>query len=194
MKTKVVITSGHFNPLHSGHLALIDHCWQIAGCEFIDCKNNDTSRVCIIVNSDEQCIRKNDYSFLSEKERIQIMGHFGRGYICIDHDETVCMTLESIVRQWRLSDWCTKLGHEPDFFFAKGGDVSPENMNKKELEACQRLGVEVLYGVGSDVKSESSSAILTKYANYIRQSDQEKKLEYMKNIGILGSSGEYDGF
>ncbi|MCX8204864.1 MAG: hypothetical protein N3H31_04355, partial [Candidatus Nezhaarchaeota archaeon] len=54
---------------------------------------------------------------------------------------------------------------KPDVF-AKGGDRVPGTMPKSELELCERLGIEIVYGVGGG-KVQSSSWILEDYKNKV---------------------------
>ena len=61
-----------------------------------------------------------------------------------DKDGTVCEAIRT---------------HKPDYF-ANGGDR--ERTNTPEVELCNQLGVELLWGVGGDKKSESSSELVKK--------------------------------
>jgi hypothetical protein len=40
--------------------------------------------------------------------------------------------------------------------FAKGGDRTPTNMPQNELDICDRLGIEIVYGCGDLVNSSSN--------------------------------------
>lgn len=76
----------------------------------------------------------------------------------IDQDETVAETLRLV---------------KPDKF-AKGGDRSPDKVPipAKEVEVCNEIGCEIVYGVGEQL--ESSSELLGKYAGKIRKETIEE--------------------
>ena len=38
---------------------------------------------------------------------------------------------------------------DDEIIFAKGGDRTPENMPKNELEACTKLNIKIVYGIGN---------------------------------------------
>lgn len=65
-----------------------------------------------------------------------------------DSDGTVC---EAIRR------------HNPTYF-ANGGDRG--RTNTPEVDLCNEIGVELLWGVGGDKKTESSSDLVNKVRNY----------------------------
>ena len=65
-----------------------------------------------------------------------------------DKDGTVCKAIRT---------------HKPTYF-ANGGDR--RRGNTPEVNLCQELGVEMLWGVGGDKKSESSSDLVKKARNF----------------------------
>ena len=60
-KEKVVIVSGYFDPIHVGHLEYLQMASQLG----------DT--LLVIINNDEQAILKKGESFMSEKDRMEIV-------------------------------------------------------------------------------------------------------------------------
>ena len=133
-KEIVVVTSGYFNPLHIGHL----RCMQAA-------KELGTKLI-VIVNNDEQVRVKGSASFMSEKERMEIVKALkpvDEVLLSIDKDKTVCKTLELI---------------KPDIF-AKGGDRTLGNI--PEVPVCEKLGIKMVFGVGGG-KVQSSSWLIKK--------------------------------
>ena len=86
---------------------------------------------------------------MKEKERADIVSSLkfvDDVVISIDKDKTVCKTLEFI---------------KPDIF-AKGGDSTLDNVPEKE--ACERLGIKMVLGVGGG-KIQSSSWLISKCKN-----------------------------
>lgn len=72
----------------------------------------------------------------------------------LDRDGTCANTIQY------LSDMNLK----PDIF-AKGGDRVPDNMPQNEIEVCDRLGIEIVYGCGDNLNSSSNlvQKVLNKY-------------------------------
>lgn len=134
---KIICTSGYFNPLHVGHLALFKKAKQL-GDYFV-----------VIVNSDKQVKLKGSKPFMNEKERmkmVEAVGYVDKVILSIDTDRTVQKTLEKI---------------KPDIFI-KGGDSIKKNT--PELELCNELGIKVVFGVGGN-KIQSSSWLKNNITN-----------------------------
>lgn len=125
---KLVAVSGGFDPIHVGHVRMIQASALIGD-------------VVVIVNSDEWLNRKKGYSFMPFEERAEIIESI-RGVVAVikadDEDGTVCQTLREL---------------KPDVF-ANGGDRV--NDNTPEGAVCNELGVEMMWNVGGE-KIQSSS-------------------------------------
>lgn len=137
LHVKVAVASGFFNPLHVGHLAYLQAARDLADL------------LIVIVNNDWQVTLKGSVPFLLQDDRLALV----RALRCVDHaflsidcDRTVCQTLENLARQW------------PIVAFANGGDVTEDAV--LELEVCNRLGIQVVCGVGGRHKVRSSSSLL----------------------------------
>jgi len=130
-KKKTVCVSGGFDPVHVGHLRMMQ---ESAGF----------GEVTVIVNSDEWLMRKKGYIFMPFTERCEII----RGFACVaatshvdDSDNTVCEALRRL---------------QPDYF-ANGGDRKTDNT--PEMKVCDENGIELLWGVGGG-KIQSSSTLV----------------------------------
>ena len=135
MKSKVVIASGYFNPLHKGHLEY-----------FIKAKSKG-DLLYVIVNSDHQRSLKGSKEFQKEDERLFIVQHIkevNQAFLSIDQDRTVCKTLEMLHAQFG------KIYH---LAFANGGDQN--SMSIPEASLCQTLGIELIDGLGEKIQSSS---------------------------------------
>ena len=125
----LIAVSGGFDPIHIGHIRMI----------------KDASRygdVMVIVNSDEWLMRKKGYVFMPWKERAEIMGNIKGVRIVTevdDSDGTVCQALSR---------------HKPDVF-ANGGDRKKNNT--PEMDLCEEIGIQMMWAVGGNNKSQSSS-------------------------------------
>ena len=135
VKTKAIIVSGYFNPLHKGHLELFEKA-----------KNNGDV-LWVIVNSDFQRKLKKSKPFMKEDERILIikaLKNVSYAIISIDKDKTQSETLKYLA-----------LEHSDnyDLFFANGGDQNNERI--PEFEVCKNLGIGLIDGLGDKIQSSS---------------------------------------
>tara|TARA_Y100000034_G_scaffold6970_1_gene7692 strand:+ start:837 stop:1337 length:501 start_codon:yes stop_codon:yes gene_type:complete len=137
-KRPTIMVSGGFDPVHVGHIRLI-----LEAATFGD--------VIIIANSDKWLFRKKGFVFMTFDQRKEILDAI-KGVVLVDSvddkDGTVCEAIRV---------------HKPTYF-ANGGDR--RRTNTPEVNLCQQLGVEMLWGVGGDKKSESSSDLVKKVRNF----------------------------
>jgi cytidyltransferase-like protein len=135
MKSKIVIVSGYFNPIHKGHLEY-----------FIDAKSKG-ELLFVIVNSDFQRELKGSKEFQKEDERLFIVQHIkevDQAFLSIDKDRTVCKTVEMLYSQF---------GSTYELAFANGGDQN--NNSIPEAPICRALGIELIDGLGDKIQSSS---------------------------------------
>ena len=140
-KRKIVAVSGGVDPLHVGHVRMIQ-----AAAKFGD--------VIVICNSDAWLKRKKGYSFMPFDERAEIIRAFKGVKDVIeadDDDGSVCETLKVL---------------QPDIF-ANGGDRF--NTNTPETQTCKKYDIEMLWGVGGG-KIQSSSDLVSNM-NQVRLDD-----------------------
>jgi len=126
-----ICVSGGFDPVHIGHLRMIQEAAQYG-------------EVIIIVNSDDWLMRKKGYIFMPFKERCEILRGFHgvKDTVSVeDIDNTVCEALKRL---------------KPDYF-ANGGDRKTDNT--PEMDVCEELGIEMLWNIGGG-KIQSSSALV----------------------------------
>lgn len=131
---KTVAISGGFDPIHSGHIKLINEAATYG-------------KVIVILNSDDWLMRKKGKPFMSWEERKEIVENIAMVWgieIVDDRDGTVCEALERI---------------KPDYF-ANGGDRTADNT--PELVLCEKLGIIPLFNIGGE-KTQSSSKLLNDY-------------------------------
>lgn len=136
---KIVIVSGFFNPLHGGHLDLIE-----AAAELGD-------KLIVVVNNDVQQVLKKDKIILDENNRLRLIRSLKSVddvVLSIDQDPSQIKTLETIAKQYA--------GDE--LVFANGGDRDSEKAIP-EGEVCRKYGIEMVFGVGGAEKADSSTRI-----------------------------------
>ena len=134
-KKKAVIVSGYFNPIHKGHLEL-----------FRKAKEN-ADKLWVIVNSDLQRELKGSKEFMDELERLEIVQsirYVDYALISMDKDKTQCKTLETFSEMF---------GEQYHLIFANGGDQNNDTIPEREV--CERVGIELVDGLGEKVQSSS---------------------------------------
>ena len=136
---KVVIVSGGFDPLHSGHIAYLSDAGHLG------------DKLIVALNSDAWLTRKKGRPFMSFEERACIIDRLDMvdsvwGFD--DSDGSVCKALEQAKKAYP--------SHE--IIFCNGGDRTKNNIPEMAVE-----GIEFIFGVGSENKSNSSSWILKEW-------------------------------
>ena len=136
---KIVIVSGFFNPLHGGHLDMIE-----AAAEMGD-------KLIVVVNNDTQQVIKKDKIILPEQNRARVMSalrYVDEVVIAIDEEPPVIKTLEMIARSYP----------DDNLIFANGGDRDSEKVIP-ETDVCKKHKIKMVLGVGGTEKSDSSTRI-----------------------------------
>tara|TARA_B100000575_G_scaffold283449_1_gene276311 strand:+ start:1896 stop:2330 length:435 start_codon:yes stop_codon:yes gene_type:complete len=137
----IVIVSGGFDPVHSGHVKLIEEA-------------SKHGSVIVLLNSDKWLQNKKGKSFLPFEERKTIMNAFKNVIdviVCGELDSTCIDGMKIIIKKY--SNYKIK--------FANGGDRN--NKSTPETLFCENNGIETLWGIGGENKSNSSSWILKKW-------------------------------
>lgn len=138
---KIVLVTGGFDPLHSGHISYIRSAKQLG------------DRLFVGINSDEWLARKKGQSFMPLDERRQIIGSLKDVDATVTFDDTdgsAIKLLEDIKKSYPYAK----------IIFANGGDRTKENIPEmvvKDVEFC--------FGVGGNEKLNSSSIILDHWKN-----------------------------
>jgi len=136
---KTTIVSGFFNPLHGGHLDMIEAAAAMG------------DQLIVIVNNDVQQVLKKDKIILPEENRarlIKALRHVDEVIIAVDNDPTVIKTLYAIADKYP----------DHELIFANGGDRDSEKAIP-EGEVARERNIALVFGVGGIEKADSSTRI-----------------------------------
>jgi D-beta-D-heptose 7-phosphate kinase/D-beta-D-heptose 1-phosphate adenosyltransferase len=138
---KIVLVTGGFDPLHSGHIAYFEAARQLGDMLIVG------------INTDEWLVRKKGKSFMDEYERLRIIESLKvvDKVVCYpDADNSSKNTITGVRAMY------------PDatIIFANGGDRTKENIPEMDLVDDK---LEFLFGVGGEHKANSSSWILEEW-------------------------------
>ena len=147
-KPEVYMTSGGFDPMHIGHLRCIQGTLALA--KDVDKYSlPNLPIVCILVNDDSFLVKKKGYAFMPLTERMEIIQAVAPGahiapWIQSGDDSTVIEAIRKV---------------KPTYF-TKGGDRF-DATTIPEWPICQKVGCEIITGVGGG-KIQSSSELVAK--------------------------------
>lgn len=136
---KVVIASGYFNPLHGGHLDIIEAASKMG------------DRLVVVVNNDRQQVIKKGKVILTETSRARLLRALravDEVIISIDEGPAVIKTLEFIAMQYP----------DDELVFVNGGDRRNEQ-EVPESDVAKQYNIELVFGVGGTSKVDSSTRI-----------------------------------
>ena len=139
MINRVVLVTGGFDPLHSGHIAYFKAARALG------------DMLVVGVNSDSWLERKKGRAFMSSNERIAIIQNLKMVEHCLLFADTDDSAREAI-RNVKL------LYPNSQIIFANGGDRTKDN-----IPEMTEPGVEFAFGVGGEDKLNSSSWILEEW-------------------------------
>jgi D-beta-D-heptose 7-phosphate kinase/D-beta-D-heptose 1-phosphate adenosyltransferase len=140
---KIIIVSGGFDPIHSGHIAY-----------FNDAKEYG-DKLIVALNSDEWLINKKGKFFMPFNERKAIIENFSLVDSVIDFkDDDLGSATNALLK-------VKETYPNDEIIFANGGDRNKTNIPEMSVE-----GIKFLFSVGGEDKKNSSSWILKKWQYY----------------------------
>ncbi|MDO8620429.1 MAG: adenylyltransferase/cytidyltransferase family protein [bacterium] len=147
-KQKVVAVSGGFDPIHIGHVRLINEAKKLG------------DKLVVILNNDNWLLKKKGFTFMSEADRKEILESLHgvdevilSSHVENDPDRSICRELKKIC---------------PDIF-ANGGDrtvsdaKNPTSSLNPEADLCEALGITAVFNVGKGGKIRSSSELVARF-------------------------------
>lgn len=140
---KVILVTGGFDPLHSGHVSLIKSASQFGS-------------VVVGLNSDEWLTAKKGIPFLNITERLTILNSLKDVMLCLEFDDSDGTAINALKKTMEMFP-------NSQVVFANGGDRTSKNI--PEYNFCVDNNIEMLFGVGGENKQNSSSWILSNWVN-----------------------------
>jgi len=137
----VVIITGGFDPLHSGHLSYIKAARDLGDLLIVG------------VNSDEWLVRKKGRSFMPSSERRHILASIQGVDQAVEFNDRDG-TGKAVIKWVRLTYPKAKI------IFANGGDRTADNIPEMDIKDDN---LEFVFGVGGEDKANSSSWILEEW-------------------------------
>ena len=144
---KIVLVTGGFDPLHSGHILLLKNASKLG------------TKLIVGVNSNRWLIKKKGFFLLPISERKIIIEN---------------LVMVNKVIQWNDNDGSAagaikktlnSLNKNEILVFANGGDRTEQNI--PEIQKFKNNEkVKFLFGVGGDFKKNSSSQIIKNFKNF----------------------------
>ena len=139
---KVVLVTGGFDPLHSGHISYFKEAKKLG------------DKLVVGLNSDEWLTRKKGKPFMPIKERVEIIRNLKMVDDVLTWEDNDDSASGAIFKLMATS------GYNCDIVFANGGDRTQDNIPEMKLWSDK---VEFVFGVGGSHKQNSSSWILEEY-------------------------------
>jgi len=150
MSRTIAIVSGGFDPIHPGHIMMMEECKKFSDYLIVG------------LNSDVWLTRKKGNFFMDMKHRSYVVSRLkvvDETMEFNDDDNSASDLLKKVVEKYPS----TKV------VFANGGDRSDPS-KVRELEVAEKLKIELKFGVGGSHKESSSSDLLGRWKRYILES------------------------
>ena len=156
---RIVVVSGYFNPLHTGHL------------DYLESAKKMGERLVVIVNNNFQVKLKGSVPFMEFEDRLRIV----TALRCvdsvvgsIDENPSVVQTLKKVYELYSVDYFYESMT------FANGGDRY--HSDSPEENYCKAVGIRLAFGVGGE-KTNSSSTLIRKSKLLKQPSEDKPKLK-----------------
>jgi cytidyltransferase-like protein len=136
---KIVIVTGGFDPIHSGHISYLNHAEHLG------------DMLVVGLNSDAWLTRKKGQPFMPWRERMIVLDNLHMVDRVVDFDDSDGTACDAIRR-------VKEMFPDDEIIFANGGDRTASNIPEMVFD-----DVEFVFGVGGEDKANSSSWILEEW-------------------------------
>jgi len=138
MSKNIVLVTGGFDPIHSGHIAYFKAAASLGDELYVG------------INSDEWLVRKKRKAFLTWDERAAIISELKPVTGVLSFDDSDNTAINAIIK-------ALSINLNNHVIFANGGDRGKDNIPEMAFESDR---VSFAFGIGGDDKKNSSSWIL----------------------------------
>lgn len=143
---KIIIVSGGFDPLHSGHIAYFKSAKKLG------------DKLIVALNSDEWLVNKKGKFFMPFFERKAIVENLSCVDLVIDfEDDEYGSAINALTK-------VKEMYPDDQLIFANGGDRNKENIPEMSVD-----NIQFEFSVGGDNKKNSSSWILKNWQYYYEE-------------------------
>ena len=140
---KIIIVSGGFDPIHSGHIAYFKSAKELG------------DKLIVALNSDEWLINKKGKFFMPFLERKAIVENLACVDLVVDfEDDELGSATNALIK-------VKEMYPDDQIIFANGGDRNKENIPEMSVD-----NISFQFSVGGDNKKNSSSWILKNWQYY----------------------------
>jgi D-beta-D-heptose 7-phosphate kinase/D-beta-D-heptose 1-phosphate adenosyltransferase len=136
---KIVLATGGFDPIHSGHIKFLKNAKELGDILVVG------------INSDEWLERKKEKSFMPWNERLAIINNLqmvDEVFTFMDDDDSAINFIKQIKAHYP----------KDELIFVNGGDRTADNIPEMVFD-----DVEFVFGVGGEDKRNSSSELLEEW-------------------------------
>lgn len=141
---KIVLVTGGFDPLHSGHIELFKEARKLG------------NKLVVGINSDEWLTRKKGKPFMNFEERFNVVKHLEMVDDVIEFDDSDGTARHAIYKM------LSRKSTDTTIVFANGGDRIDGNTPEYDMYK-NTYGLEFAWSVGGSDKKNSSSWILQEW-------------------------------
>ena len=143
---KIIVVSGGFDPLHSGHIAYFKSAKELG------------DKLIVALNSDEWLVHKKGKFFMPFFERKAIVENISCVDLVIDfEDDEIGSAINALTK-------VKEMYPDDQIIFANGGD-----RNKKNIPEMSVDNIKFEFSVGGEDKKNSSSWILKNWQYYYEE-------------------------
>jgi cytidyltransferase-like protein len=135
----IVLATGGFDPVHSGHIAYFKNAAQLGDFLIVG------------INSDNWLVKKKQKAFMSWNERNEVISNLKMVNLTIDFEDDDLGSAANAIKKVR------NMFPNDKIIFANGGDRTQTNISEMSIEDED---LEFVFGIGGEDKKNSSSWIL----------------------------------
>lgn len=147
---KVVIVSGYFNPLHGGHLDMIEAAREYG------------EHLIVVINNDNAQMLKKGKIILDEQNRMRLV----RSLRLVDE---VILSIDDDLGQSKTLRKIREMYPNDELIFCNGGDRDPNKhaLPENETQSCIDCDIRTVFGVGSqEVEKRDSSSRINQHTGH----------------------------